>query len=316
MIIISPYNLYGTGNNFNGQLGITSQYINSFRGLATNTESVSCGGAHSMIITLDGRLFVTGYNQYGQLGLGDTNNRNYFTRVVTSNSYYGQIAAISGNTNIDGDVNIIGTANIGLNATVLGDANINGNANMNGSANIGGNATIGGDANMNTLTCGAITYYNPNIIFDPTQVGYRLAGSNFASVANVGTIKYYVVFPTAANAGGYLRLNTDTEPLCSLNKGVYLFTLDMQINNYGAAPNSCSIFMTLEKVGSPNTIIIVRGDNAGYTGSLTGSTGTTFCRVLTFSIADNNTSMLFSFYCGSGATNAVEGLNMSITKIA
>ena len=39
---------------------------------------------HSLILKNDGTLWGCGYNGYGQLGLGDTNNRNIFTQVTTN----------------------------------------------------------------------------------------------------------------------------------------------------------------------------------------------------------------------------------------
>ena len=39
---------------------------------------------HSLILKNDGTLWGTGYNTNGQLGLGDTINRNIFTQVTTN----------------------------------------------------------------------------------------------------------------------------------------------------------------------------------------------------------------------------------------
>ena len=39
---------------------------------------------HSLILENDGALWGCGYNKYGQLGLGDTNNRTTFTQVTTN----------------------------------------------------------------------------------------------------------------------------------------------------------------------------------------------------------------------------------------
>ena len=50
---------------------------------------------HSLILKNDGTLWGTGYNSYGQLGLGDTNGRNAFTQITTNTDniksvYYGE----------------------------------------------------------------------------------------------------------------------------------------------------------------------------------------------------------------------------------
>jgi len=43
--------------------------------------SISCGNAHSLAIKTDGTLWSWGYNNYGQLGVGDTANRTVPTQV-------------------------------------------------------------------------------------------------------------------------------------------------------------------------------------------------------------------------------------------
>jgi alpha-tubulin suppressor-like RCC1 family protein len=42
---------------------------------------ISCGDYHTMIIDLDNNIWAMGYNRYGQLGLGLTNNRNIPTKL-------------------------------------------------------------------------------------------------------------------------------------------------------------------------------------------------------------------------------------------
>lgn len=49
-----------------------------------NVITVSCGARHSTILTEDGSLFSWGWNKYGQLGLGDTIDRNIPSRVTVS----------------------------------------------------------------------------------------------------------------------------------------------------------------------------------------------------------------------------------------
>ena len=80
--------LWSTGHNGYGQLGlgdITSRY--TFTQITTNTDnikSVYCGNGNTFILKNDGTLWVCGYNSYGQLGLGDTNNRTTFTQITTN----------------------------------------------------------------------------------------------------------------------------------------------------------------------------------------------------------------------------------------
>ena len=39
---------------------------------------------HSLVLKNDGTLWGCGYNGYGQLGLGDTNNKTTFTEITTN----------------------------------------------------------------------------------------------------------------------------------------------------------------------------------------------------------------------------------------
>lgn len=46
-------------------------------------KQISGGGAHTMILMKSGELWACGYNNKGQLGLGDTTNINYFKQVTS-----------------------------------------------------------------------------------------------------------------------------------------------------------------------------------------------------------------------------------------
>ena len=52
---------------------------------------IECGYAHSMCIDTNNDLFVFGSNVYGQLGLGDTNNR----RTVINYPLFSNIIDVS-----------------------------------------------------------------------------------------------------------------------------------------------------------------------------------------------------------------------------
>ena len=80
--------LWGCGDNSKGQLGlgdITKK--TTFTQITTNTDNIKeiyCGGYHTFILENDGVLWGCGWNSYGQLGLGDTNDRTTFTQVTTN----------------------------------------------------------------------------------------------------------------------------------------------------------------------------------------------------------------------------------------
>ncbi|XP_007026937.2 PREDICTED: ultraviolet-B receptor UVR8 isoform X2 [Theobroma cacao] len=75
--------VYAFGGNQFGQLGTgAEQAETSPRQLdaasleGKHAKMVSCGARHSAILTDDGRVLSWGWNKYGQLGLGDTIDRN------------------------------------------------------------------------------------------------------------------------------------------------------------------------------------------------------------------------------------------------
>jgi len=52
-----------------------------------NAIKIAAGYYHSLAIKNDGTLWATGYNEYGQLGTGDNNNRNVFVQVLSGVSF-------------------------------------------------------------------------------------------------------------------------------------------------------------------------------------------------------------------------------------
>jgi hypothetical protein len=178
-----------------------------------------------------------------------------------------------------------------------------------------GNVTIAGN-----LNCNAITYLNPNLIFNPNQVGYRLAGSGFSTTAQIQQTTWYIKLPDKDNADNNLSLSTAENTLCNLNRGIYLFTLDIQINNYGVNEggfqrSNCNINL-YKKSDTTTSTIINRSDDTGNTGGITVNRGVTFCRLCTFSITTDNTQIYLTIKCAYGTSNMIEGLNISIVKIA
>ena len=77
--------------NYDKSLNINKEkyFIDSnngiFRVFKNMFPSISCGDYYTFILKNDGTVFSTGYNNYGQLGLGDTTNKNTFTKVNIDN---------------------------------------------------------------------------------------------------------------------------------------------------------------------------------------------------------------------------------------
>ncbi|NXS99565.1 HERC5 ligase, partial [Jacana jacana] len=73
--------LFTWGQNTHGQLGVGSkttlilqpQLVKSLRGIPL--AQIAAGGAHSVAVSLSGAVYSWGKNDFGQLGLGDTEDR-------------------------------------------------------------------------------------------------------------------------------------------------------------------------------------------------------------------------------------------------
>ena len=100
LILKNDGTLWGCGQNGTGALGL-GDYTNrdTFTQITTNVDnikSVYCGGFTTFILKNDGTLWGSGYNSHGELGVGDTSNRNTFTQI-TANA--GDIKSISCGSN-------------------------------------------------------------------------------------------------------------------------------------------------------------------------------------------------------------------------
>lgn len=81
--------IYGQDPNIYSPLQLTISARNNQKCLsgrpATGTISfahISCGGGHTVIVSVEGDVYSTGLNSSGQLGLGDIDNRNIFHQVA------------------------------------------------------------------------------------------------------------------------------------------------------------------------------------------------------------------------------------------
>lgn len=85
-IITDNGDMYSAGDNYSGQLGLgdnVSRSVFTQVLIMQKWKKVSTDTAYNFAaaISEEGYLFVTGNNEYGQLGLGDNDNRNLFTQV-------------------------------------------------------------------------------------------------------------------------------------------------------------------------------------------------------------------------------------------
>ena len=91
MILKADGGVWSTGWNGDGQIGIGSKSdkvwgkLNFFSQVMSDGKAVAAGGYHSIILRVDGTVWTTGWNMYGQLGDGTTIDRNFY-HVVSSNA--------------------------------------------------------------------------------------------------------------------------------------------------------------------------------------------------------------------------------------
>ena len=80
--------LWGCGRNDYGQLGLrdtTDRSVFTIIGINSgNIKEIYLGGGHTIILKNDGTLWGCGYNNHGQLGLGDTTNRTMLIQITTN----------------------------------------------------------------------------------------------------------------------------------------------------------------------------------------------------------------------------------------
>ena len=86
LVLLNDGRLLGTGSNSPGQLGLGDiNKVNNFNEILPyipNIKSIRCHRYYSSVLLLeDGTIMVSGYNNFGQLGLGDTQHFNTFTKV-------------------------------------------------------------------------------------------------------------------------------------------------------------------------------------------------------------------------------------------
>ena len=88
IILKSDSTLWGCGDNSYGQLGLgDTNYSTVFTKLFASTNDIKtiyCGSEYTIVLKNDGTLWGCGYNNYGQLGLGDTTNRKTFTQITAN----------------------------------------------------------------------------------------------------------------------------------------------------------------------------------------------------------------------------------------
>ena len=99
-IIKADGSLWACGNNEYGQLGLgNNENRNTHVQVGTAVDwkvvSAGAGGSHTVALKADGSLWACGNNEYGQLGLGNTKNRNAPAQVGTAKDWAAVSAGLS-----------------------------------------------------------------------------------------------------------------------------------------------------------------------------------------------------------------------------
>ncbi|XP_028903699.1 RCC1 and BTB domain-containing protein 2 isoform X2 [Ornithorhynchus anatinus] len=98
MAVVESGEVYVWGYNGNGQLGLGSSgnqptpcRIAALQGI--RVQRVTCGYAHTLVLTDEGQLYAWGANSYGQLGTGNKSNQSYPIPVPVEKDRIIEIAA-------------------------------------------------------------------------------------------------------------------------------------------------------------------------------------------------------------------------------
>jgi alpha-tubulin suppressor-like RCC1 family protein len=140
MVLMTNGTIWGTGNNGSGQLGLgvgDTNIINTLTQITSDISGckpqyISCGSDHTMVLMTNDTIWGTGFNLYGQLGLGDTSNRNTLTQITSD---------ISGCTPLSISCGAYHTMVLMTNNTIWGTG-----------LNTGRELGLGDTSNRNTLT--------------------------------------------------------------------------------------------------------------------------------------------------------------------
>ena len=87
-VLMTDGTIWGTGYNFDGQLGIgTTQNVNTtlqkvFLPPGKTPKYISCGGNTMIVLMMDGTIWGCGLNAYGQLGIGSTASQTILTQMI------------------------------------------------------------------------------------------------------------------------------------------------------------------------------------------------------------------------------------------
>lgn len=230
MAIDSSNILYTWGNNANGQLGDGTNTASnvpipisfSSSGLVSFYIAISAGQTHSLAIRNDNTLWSTGFNNQGQLGLGNLTNTNVLTQVGTANNWVALSAGHTHSHAIDSNTDVWSTGR-GLE----GELGIGSNTAFNTLQAVACPTSALSTNDIKLLK--AAVYPNPTN--GMVSISYNLA--NDATVTlRITTIQGQIVQESKMDKPSGLQ--TDTFDLSGVTNGIYFVSINSANGTYTA----------------------------------------------------------------------------------
>jgi len=219
LVLFDDGSIYGTGYNYNGQLGLGptntgNQYtLQPMIGLPTGIKAVaiSCGSQHTAVLFNDGSIYGTGLNAFGQLGLGDYINH-YSLTELTLPTGIKAVAISCGSKH---------TAVLFADDTIYATG-----ANYNGQLGLGPTNT----ENKNTLQPMLTTSSDGSLI--PMTYVKKLWGSNFDPITPISNVCFPANTLITTNQGNIAIQNLDPKIHTIRNKKIELITKTISQDKY------------------------------------------------------------------------------------
>jgi len=296
LILYNDGNIYGCGMNNYGQLGITETtspttqltLIQKPTNVSGNAINIVAGAYHSLVLYDDGNAYACGLNNYGQLGLGDTINKNTLTIVpkpqsvldkhviaISAGAYhsiilYGNNSVYACGSNEFGQLgNSINSGTINSNSTLL-NINISNNLiNINISAGYAHSLIFCNDSTIKA--CGSNQFGqlgnninntfgtpipNPNPIAMDMTIPSGLTPLNIRCIGNstIVIFNYYLIYACGLNNFGQLADN-------SLINRTQLYSMKYDNNGTSAEITNASVATFVVIFFNPTNITKVYDGN-------------------------------------------------------
>lgn len=271
--------LYAWGNNQYGQLGFKPDTTNSATPTNVNKPTmvngswlkVAAGGKHSAAISTDGHLYTTGWNGSGQLGTGDTDNRDQWTEVASDKTFTDVACGNQFTVAIASDGTLWATGNIG-NKTYTSLTQISSVTSTQVSASM--DSFIALTKNGGSLYAGASTALTPKgsgYMQVAAAFGQVYALTDSGTVQPVATLNRDGYSPNVSSLKDIARISGGYQTLYAIDKNQHLWASgwngDGQLANgktgNGMYRTDDSTGNNTDIIGTPVDTGIIASDVAG-----------------------------------------------------